>query len=54
MKAKNSTFARTRKIELELDAGGMHPRALGALARKAITGESRHRFDGHPEMTASV
>ena len=42
------------EIELELGAGGMHPRALGTLARKATTGESRHRFDGHPEMTASV
>ena len=41
-------------MELELDAGGTHPRALGTLARKATTGESRHRFGGPPEMPAQM
>jgi hypothetical protein len=32
----------------------MHPRALGTLARKATTGESRHRFGGPAEMPAQM
>ena len=40
------------EIELELDAGAMHPRALGTLARKATTGESCHRFGGPPRSWA--
>jgi hypothetical protein len=51
---KSSTFTRTRTIELAPDTGGMHPRAFGTLARKATTGESRHRFGGPPELPAQM
>ena len=44
----------TAECEIIGDDMGGYPRALGTLARKATTGESRHRFGGPPEMPAQM